>query len=59
MCINKKIIKFISLLFPFLLGGMVVFFAEREDGTKNVAEAEHFKEEKSIIQQNNVLLVNV
>lgn len=47
MCINKKIIKFISLLFPFLLGGMVIFFAEREDGTNNVAEAELFTEEKA------------
>lgn len=59
MCINKKIIKFISLLFPFLLGGMVVFFAEREDGTNNVAEAELFTEEKSMMQQNKVEVVNV
>lgn len=59
MCINKKIIKFISLLFPFLLGGMVIFFAEREDGTNNVAEAELFTEEKSMMQQNKVEVVNV
>ena len=59
MCINKKIIKFISLLFPFLLGGMVVFFAEKEDGTNNVAEAELFTEEKSMMQQNKVEVVNV
>ena len=47
------------MLFPFLLGGMVVFFAEKEDGTNNVAEAELFTEEKSMMQQNKVEVVNV
>ena len=38
---------------------MVVFFAEKEDGTNNVAEAELFTEEKSMMQQNKVEVVNV
>lgn len=59
MCRIKNILKYISFLFPVILGAALILSADKGESESRNLETELFSEEISLVQKNKVRVVTV